>query len=123
MWAASSPEPADWQRSGTDGLEALQGPGEIGLSSYLPGSSADQAPVTLSFHDFEAVNPSQLPNRAPTAAFSFQRDGLVVDFDASGSSDPDGSLASYAWEFGDGSTGTGVTLARPTTRRAPMTSR
>jgi PKD repeat protein len=35
--------------------------------------------------------------------------GVPVSFDGTGSSDPDGTIASYAWDFGDGSTGTGAT--------------
>jgi PKD repeat protein len=34
---------------------------------------------------------------------------LSCSFDASGSSDPDGTIASYAWTFGDGGTATGKT--------------
>ncbi|WP_408647178.1 PKD domain-containing protein [Tessaracoccus coleopterorum] len=47
------------------------------------------------------------PNSAPTAAFLATTDQLEATFDASGSEDPDGSIVSYAWAFGDGSTGTG----------------
>jgi PKD repeat protein len=49
-------------------------------------------------------------NQPPVAAFTSSSTGLTASFDASGSSD-DGTVASYAWNFGDGSTGTGV---RPT---------
>ena len=34
--------------------------------------------------------------------------GIALTFDGSGSSDSDGSIVSYDWDFGDGATGTGV---------------
>jgi serine protease len=36
--------------------------------------------------------------------------GTAVAFDGSASSDSDGSIVSYNWDFGDGNTGSGVTL-------------
>ncbi len=36
---------------------------------------------------------------------------LTVSFDASGSYDPDGTIASYSWDFGDGGGGSGVTVS------------
>ena len=50
----------------------------------------------------------ELPNREPVAAFTASARDLVVGLDASGSTDADGLLASWAWDFGDGATGTGV---------------
>ena len=38
-------------------------------------------------------------------------DTLTVDFDASASHDPDGTIVAYDWDFGDGSTGSGVTAS------------
>jgi subtilisin family serine protease len=48
-------------------------------------------------------------NIAPTASFTYSVNDLAVAFNASASSDSDGSIVSYAWTFGDGTTGSGVT--------------
>src|SRR5213594_806111 len=45
------------------------------------------------------------PNQQPTANFTFSCSGLSCSF-TSTSSDPDGSVASYSWTFGDGGTAT-----------------
>ena len=57
-------------------------------------------------HDVTVTPP---PNQPPTAAFTSSANGLTATFDGSGSSDPDGTIASYSWDFGDGSAaGSGV---------------
>ncbi|TFD56802.1 PKD domain-containing protein [Cryobacterium suzukii] len=48
-------------------------------------------------------------NALPTAAFSYQATPLTVAMDASTSADSDGTITGYSWDFGDGSTGSGVT--------------
>ncbi len=56
--------------------------------------------------------PDETPLEPPVASFTFSpsspKVGDAVTFDASTSSDLDGSIVSYDWEFGDGSTGIGV---------------
>ena len=58
--------------------------------------------------DFE-VSPPAAANQAPVAIAVVNVAGsLAADFDGGASSDPDGGIVSYLWEFGDGDSAVGV---------------
>jgi hypothetical protein len=65
-----------------------------------------------------------LDNEMPVAKATSSGERTIA-FDGSGSSDPDGAIKSYTWDFGDGSTGTGAkaehTYAKPGTYAAKLT--
>src|SRR3954452_17401443 len=64
-------------------------------------------------------------NRAPFAAASADKTSglnpLTVTFSGAGSSDPDGDPLAYAWKFGDGTTGSGVTVSHTYTAAGDFT--
>ena len=71
---------------------------------------------TLSTATFTNVAVTPKPvNQPPSASFTATPTSgtapLAVAFDARASTDPDGTIASWAWVFGDGSTGTGSTAS------------
>ena len=101
---------AGYWRIGGDNMGSWGGGGS---SAYFAGDLDDVAvyhhPLTagqVAAH--YAARTGVTPNEPPTAAFTSSTDELTADFDASGSTDADGTIASYAWNFGDGTTGTGV---------------
>jgi len=53
------------------------------------------------------------PNQSPIASFvtTQQPNDTIVNFDAEASNDPDGTLVSYDWQFGDGAIGSGPTIS------------
>ena len=54
------------------------------------------------------------PDQAPVASFSTSgtlQTGSLISFDASASTVTFGTISSYSWNFGDGTTATGVTAS------------
>jgi PKD repeat protein len=58
--------------------------------------------------DGTSIVVSQASNQPPVAHFTYECSGLSCTFDGSQSSDPDGNITSYVWDFGDGETATGA---------------
>jgi len=76
--------------------------------------------VTLSVTDNEGATGSstqtvevvsQPVNVPPTASFTFNCSDLACNFNGSASSDSDGTIVSYHWDFGDNTSGSGVSTS------------
>ncbi|KGM11077.1 LamG-like jellyroll fold domain-containing protein, partial [Cellulomonas carbonis] len=65
-------------------------------------------PAQVALHDELGRGPL---NQRPTAAFTESVEDLSVAVDGSTSTDPDGAVESWAWEFGDGATASGATAS------------
>jgi subtilisin family serine protease len=70
-------------------------------------SRKNHTPNRLLYTGFIGGGPP--PNIPPTASFTYSCNELACDFDASGSSDSDGTIEGYLWDFGDGNGGSGIT--------------
>ncbi len=73
-----------------------------------PGSYQVRLTVTDDDGDSDSVTKTvtATANSVPTAAFTSSTNGLAASFNGTSSTDPDGTIASYAWTFGDGTTST-----------------
>ncbi len=91
------------------------GDGTTGSTAQNPShtySAAGSYTVTLTVKDNQNASSSPVshtvqvnaPNQPPSAAFTFNCTGLGCSF-SDQSSDPDGSVTSWQWTFGDGTTG------------------
>ena len=112
LWVDGQAEPAAWTATATDSTAELQNAGGIGAAGYTPASTS--GPIVFSVSNLLAIEPGAVvpvPNVAPVAAFTSSTNGLTVSVDGSGSTDSDGTIAGYAWNFGDSATGTGATAS------------
>ena len=99
-YEVANPEPGEWTVSlyGAD-IDAGGEPVELEVTPI----GADGAPIDIA--------PNAPPEAVVTAGPRVGPPPLNVAFDASSSTDRDGSIARYSWDFGDGTTGTGPTAS------------
>ena len=101
----------DWNtyRTTVDAIEALTG---YDLLALLP-DKVEAAVESNTQPPFAAIS-------GPAGAIT---EGSSATFDASSSLDPNGSIASYAWDFGDGNTGSGASVSHTFTQDGAFTVR
>src|SRR5690606_21992922 len=110
--SASSDEDGEIASYAWDFGDGQSGDGVTAQHTY---DSAGTYDVTLTVTDDDGATATAMQqvtveaaNQAPTAAFTWSNQHLTANVDAGGSTDVDGSIASYAWEWGDGAASTGI---------------
>ncbi len=78
--------------------------GEYSVSGTVPASASQPPVASMSANPTSGVAP------------------LAVSFSAAGSSDPDGSIVSYAWNFGDGTSASGPSASKTYTTPGTYTA-
>jgi hypothetical protein len=106
---------AEWQASYPDAVINAFG---FSLGSGVTGSAVVDS-ITFGCNVFDLG----YANGAPTAAFTATSTSTPGEwsFDGTGSTDPDGDTLTYAWDFGDGHTGSGATVTHTYATGGPKT--
>jgi PKD repeat protein len=112
---SSDPDGSIVSQSWDWGDSTPAGSGATATHTYAASGSY---PVTLTVTDdrgatattSRTVTVSEAPNQPPVASFTHVESYLKTTVDGSASSDPDGSITTYAWSWGDGTPdGSGAT--------------
>jgi PKD repeat protein len=107
-----------WQLTSANAITRLS---DVSFSGSSFAASVPAQSITL------YVVAGGAPNTPPNAVMSANPTSglapLAVSFSGSGSNDPDGSIANYAWTFGDGGTASGVGASHTYTTVGTYTAR
>ena len=111
-WSARGPTRRPGRPTTATSASAVTAVGRV--DSWFNGQLDDVALYTTALpadrvaNHFSVGSTGQPVNLAPDARFASSATYLDATFDATGSVDTDGTIASYAWTFGDGGTATGA---------------
>ena len=98
-----------WQLTAANTIARLA---DVPVSAQGFAASVPAQSVTLFVLPASTAPVNQTPVARVTATPVSGSAPLTVAFDGRSSSDPDGSIVSYAWAFGDGGSATGATASR-----------
>jgi photosystem II stability/assembly factor-like uncharacterized protein len=112
LWLSTSNDLAYYSATGGQNWSVLdigsQGLGYFSAITAIPGGDVLTVGYQGYIEHFQGTIPPPL-NQPPVAAFSFVASGLDVNF-TDISTDPDGEIISWEWDFGDGN---GSTIQNP----------
>jgi hypothetical protein len=109
-----------WQLTAANAINRLS---DVAVSGQGFSTSVPAQSVTLFVLPGSTGPVNQPPAARATATPTSGTAPLNVSFDGTASSDPDGTISSYAWQFGDGGSATGPTASRTYTAAGTYTAR
>ena len=103
-------------------------PGEepTATTEPVPGPTSTPAPTIILTVEPAECDGNQAPMADPGGPYQAMmgKGQAIVNFDGSNSSDPDGAIESYTWDFGDDSApGSGATVSHGYTRTGTFTAK
>ncbi|WP_395845435.1 glycoside hydrolase family 44 protein [Cystobacter fuscus] len=108
-----------WQLTATNTITRLR---DVSVSAGALHTRVPSQSVTLFVIPLASRPSNQPPVAKLTATPTSGNPPLTVAFSSAGSTDPDGPLVTYAWDFGDGQHATGATVSHVYTRGGSFTA-